>query len=618
MKISSFNGTSVQKNVKNNTDLEAKKNSFTQNNSLNNSLSEVIGRSQIGFKSSFKPTPYGYEYQSSGHRRNSDSIKYDKENGSFVYGSKNQIVVFDPETGVETTTIAKKDYIIIKTSSQKEETVTKKDNKGAIIRQLIKNKLTGETHEYDRDISLGRIILKRTKNGIREAKVLDLSTGQYVAEGELTWVSEKDEERQMTVTRNVVTGAIVKEESLNPRNQFTRIYDEKTNQLTSELYYDRKNRLYVVKKYHNSGSVSDKVLFNQDKTYMELNRYNEADEETEHKIITKSQRGTKTEVFIPETDKIDYTRLDFVDNKTHETRYSITQFKKSPNVPESEKTYVKTTNRLAKEILFDKDGKTPLKVILYHEDNSKAEMNYDDEGDLAFIDYFNSENQKVSYTEYTKESVLLGSEVKIFRAVDYDIKTGKSIEYYYDESGKFYKNHYRKDKEGNIYEKATYYPKTNKIHTLIELENGVWNETELDKQGNVLATKQHSADIETTSNPKENEEYLENNFRYIPLKNTSYKTNEDKATESEQDTIKKIASVVDNGGNVFEISASDWDVVLDKLGLKNFSELDNLDENKYTRISKRILAKMNSSNFEESRNLLAIARFFCRGGSLDF
>ena len=244
----------------------------------NNSLAEVIGRSQVSFKGESSLSGNILQYQNiSKLTGKSESFTYNKEDGSIEheeYTSGNVLkkkYKFNPSNGFEqitllqpdgTTTIETKEPDLYKFERFDEEgNPLYREESDDDSEESKLNKIT-VTYEYG---DKAREIIRRYKNGkVSEVEVIDSRTGDVVTEGRLLESKFKQKDGWI-VTKNIVNGDIYERElkdQYGNRQQYKE-YSRKTLALIHEFTTDKKTGETAETKYTEDGKH---ILFTEKKS----------------------------------------------------------------------------------------------------------------------------------------------------------------------------------------------------------------------------------------------------------------------------------------------------------------------------------------------------------------
>lgn len=245
----------------------------------NNSLAEVIGRSQVSFKGESRLSGNILEYQNvSKLTGKSESFIYNKEDGSIEheeYTSGNVLkkkYKFNPTTGFEQITLLQNDgTTTVETKEPDLYKFEKFDEDGnPLYREEAdddseESKLNRVTVTYEYG-DKAREIIRRYKNGsVSEVEVVDPRTGDVVTEGRLL-ESKFRRKDGWILTKNIVNGDVYEKElkdQYGSRLQYQE-YSRKTLALVHEFRTDNKTGETFETKYTDDGK---NVLFVENKSY---------------------------------------------------------------------------------------------------------------------------------------------------------------------------------------------------------------------------------------------------------------------------------------------------------------------------------------------------------------
>ncbi len=437
------------------------------------------------FKGKFLAGDNEYKYVSRQLSKAKDVITYSKDDGVFLYNSKKLSCRYNPITKEEVCELRSNEGTVIKTTSPTKEIMVEKDSKGTVDHFFELNKENNSSKEYTFDRVLNREITTVYENGETSTTVYDRDKGEYVTKGEKTWEIIDDKKEKKITVKNIVNNNIVKEQSYDPQNRYTKEYYEDSGIIKHEFYLDKNQTKQTNIDHDETGKI------------------------TKHTITETMGRCTKKTTMVPNTEKIEKITFDYIDRKANASFHKIDMYRFEPNTVALSKTFNSETKQLVEETQFYKDGRTVKSVIRYNPDGSNEEQLYDEKNHLTRLSQRTSSGFLKLFMEYYPNT-----NKKVRKVIEANPDTKESKEYKYDLTGDNLEAHYYKDSEGKLVESALYYKGLNQISVKYEYKDNLCIETHYDKDGNVLKISNIAQD---KASPKINDALNSNEEDFVDM-----------------------------------------------------------------------------------------------------
>ena len=568
-----------------------------------NNAQSPAKNNNVNFQGKFEHTPTKYEYESQELLGNKETITYNKEDGSFTFKVSTRAGDlttrhFNPSKGEETVIETTEKGVVEKRKSPVEESTKKYDAANDLIYSYQLNKETGDSVEFINDKRLKRQIAIKIVNGIKDVRVLDTEKNAYVTMGELAWVTELDKERNVKVTRNVITDIVVKEESLDPEHAdfYIQEYDEMSGILTRKVFYDRENKLHVDNHYDFIGNITSQRTRSRNG---KLEQYVEVDPtgavvKDIRKKFNRNDRLIRKEIMFPGSNNIQ-KEIIYEDDYREEYTYM-----RSPNLRKNCSVY-DFQNNLMEYIEYHRNGQVNAHRITYNSDGSRHEYSYDKKGFLTSDEEYSSSGfmlrQKTYHQGTNKKSSMISINPISGITVRFDFAPDGHTPTYY----------LMQDRHRNTIEGAVYH-QNGTMSVKYEYKEGFCIETHFDEEGRVIDVKYNSYNTHTAD--KEEKFRTFNSEFDIPIDDFTEPKKE--ITEEERmAALEKVSNMAGlKTGDMKAISDKDWEIVLDTLELEDYSQLENMDKALYRKLAKKFHPDLNPSTPVKSSYIINIITYF--------
>lgn len=606
MKVNSinslYNNFVVKQQVK-----ETKTIQQEQKTLMTNSLSEAIGRSQVAFKGINKINPQGNFIHScvegNGSREN---IVYDPKTGNFQHSEydengkiKKSMVFYHYERKNITTEYETNGSKTITTETPANKVVQVIDSKGREERRITSNQ-SGIQEEIFNDYANNRKIV--SDMGIKS--VYDLTTGKQIFFGPLTHIEEYDEKQNADITRNVITGNIVRVKQYNKKDyiESDTEYNEYTNKFLKRTIYGKRDGEYQYFEYDETTgililSVDSRKKGNiyRTKTYDANSRQLTSDNEE----IYKNGMLIKEREYYLNTDTVKVQKTYDEENCEIEYFSASGRISKSETYCEGKLTeecfYNTQTKNIERKVYnnYEKDRKI---IVMYNQRGKKSQKaisSLSSGAILGVINYYENGNKKdvTKWNEQTKESIqeFYDKNGILLKKRNLDSNNNLKRETFYFDDGE------------TPYQENTYY------------DNGTSRVISFDEYGNVIETKYYDAfgrEYEPyQQNSYNNYNSYNNGYNHSNYTNTRTQARRTKPTSEQEKKVflNDILHILTckNLQTNETVTDSDFKILAELIGVDDYTTLKDLDDKTFKKLAFKFHPDVNE-NEEEANKIMQI------------
>lgn len=536
---------------------------------INNSISALIGKSQVSFSGINKNTGSVFEHDCSDLIGHKEHIQYDKETGSFVHivfnrdGSVKQQEEYYPQDNKE---------IITRQKGNLTEVITKIGNSGVrkeVFDESGRNtylsvidKRTGNSKIVETDYEKQREITTEVYNGRRTVRIINIATAQRVFTGPLAEERKYDKQTGTYITRNIISGQVLKIEKYNSIGDLVsqkEYYEGSDNILSRHFWYDSREGECYDEVFDKDGSRKSLVITakkGNEKCEIEYSKDGMTEKSRIFYEYDKYGKEIRKTVYVPGTATIK-ERTEHSPNENN-----IYYYKERPNVPEYAQTYVDDV--LVREVSYYNDGKSIQHIRIYNPDKSYDEHFYTKEGIKNKTKLYTADNYLYAVCEYDNKT---GEKIKSIEVLQ---GTNDILETLYDRSTGNVKRISLIDENKNIKETTVFYedghtPKYKNVYN----KDGSYLKTRFDELGNPVSTIEYNADG-TVKRPKEKQQ-----------------RNTDSSSKNDDEFILDISNIVGKKDGISEITDAQCVRLAKILGLDSASDVKSMGKNTYRNLVKK-------------------------------
>lgn len=583
---------------------ETKTKQQEQTTLTNNSLSEAIGRSQVAFKGMNKINQQGNFVHTCIERNGSrENIVYDPKTGNFQHTEydengkiKKSMVFYHYERKNITTEYETNGSRTVTTETPANKVVQVIDSQGREERRITSNQ-SGIQEEIFNDYANNRKIV--SDMGIKS--VYDLTTGKQIFFGPLTHVEEFDENQNAEITRNVITGNVVRVKQYNKKGymESDTEYNEYTNKFLKRTIYGKKDGDYQYFEYDEATgllvlSVDSRKRGNvkRIKTYDVNSRQIKSDNEE----IYKNGMLIKEREYYLNTDTVKVQKTYDEDNCEIEYFSASGRISKSEMYCEGKLTeecfYNTQTKNIERKIYnnYEKDRKI---IVMYNQRGKKSQKaiySLSSGAILGVINYYDNGNKK----DVTK----------------WNEKTKESVQEFYDKNGMLFRKR-NLDANNNLKKETIYYDDgETPYQETIYYDNGTSCVISFDEEGRVAEIKYYDAF------GREYEPYQQNSYNgYNNSYNNSNYSNARTQARRTKPTSEQEKKVFLNDilhiltcKNLLTnetVTDSDFKILAELIGVDDYTTLKDLDDKTFKKLAFKFHPDVNE-NEEEANTIMQI------------
>ena len=568
-----------------------------QTTMMSNSLAEIMGRSQISFKSenSFKNNQYKHICSEDGLE---EKIFYDFKTGNLrhefynEYDKLKKSIEFIQDTKERITTLF---------GNRNAKTVITESEEGKVKREYNEHGFEVLSEETDflgnkkityTDYEKQRKLVK--EHGI--VKVFDLKTNQQVFSGDLVYSEVFDKEKNSNVTYNVITGNIIREKHFG-----------KKDTLISDTIFDEK-----------TGKILEKTLFGKKSSEYEHYEYNPITFRL--KKHTSHQKGSIRER------EYDYQGQKIISDKEQRFDNNILiadiEYDVSTGIIKTKKTYREediivhhyNEDGIVKEFDVIKDGKIAQKTILEVKTQAKKETFLFNYARNITIDILYFPNQQKA-----KETITSNKTHNILKETTYNPDGTKQEVYEYDELLDTYSRENYKEND-TLYRRVTYTSDHKKDKETYYYEDGETKSEEtiynkdgssrtiyFDRNGRVKDVKTNKGQNNSQTNNQNTSNNDDSDFWNFDWLFGTQKTTKVQTEEEKNAFLKRIENLVAKNGFSprMDISDADMKTLADILGVEDYKILYDLDLKNYRKLASKYHPDMNEDK-EKATTIMQI------------
>lgn len=592
MKISSLgainsinNNINIEKKDKN---LNTKKAQYNQ--LMSNSLSEVIGRSQVSFAGDNRLNGSKFEHSCNVGLGGRDNISYNKDDGSFIHtitkrdGSLVRQEEFYPSCGKEVITSVDNDNVTtVKTTMPNESIVEKFDSRDRQIYKCHKkpngDKLT-EVSEYDKK---RKIITFEPLYGTKKIQVIDLNSNMPVTSGDIVYQKTYDKKTGEYITANIINGDVIQrlKNFSNGRLEYQVDYSPVTGRPTHQKLYDDSTGGYQEVYYYENGAI--KSLTNISKNQRIIDDYTYGPDgktelsHVERELNSKGEVKYKTE-FYPNTDLI---KTQIANRGSVSTVY---HYNKRPNIKSTAEVY--NNGFLEAQYTYHSDGETYRLQTQYKQDGSKKVTSFHKDGVRDKSSSYKSNGflyKEVVFDPYSDE---------ITKIVDYSEADRTIKETYFDLSTGLPEKYFVDDIYGNHIEAVLYYQGTENVKAKrVYNYDQSYTQTDYTEEGHVKRKKEYYADGTEKTARRNNYNYDYNSYYSSSSSSSTKNTNSKKVEEPEMELQDFLDHILDISSrpeySPSSLTQKEWERFAEFVGAEDVEALKNMDQKTYKILAKR-------------------------------